>query len=110
MKRISLYAVQEEGALLFSQQDARTVKKFSGRHSVRPLTGRTALAAELPGARISAEGKDAESISIEMGGLRLSRRLTRDTCGRRRADQHARQIVAAPGVMLKTTARYYNCT
>ena len=107
VKRISLYAVREEGALFSNRTHA--LSKILPVDTAFGLDRTHGFAAELPGARISAEGKDAESISIEMGGLRIVKTFDQIPAAADVLINARGQIVAAPGVMLKTTARYYNC-
>ena len=107
VKRISLYAVREDGALFSNRTHA--LSKILPVDTAFGLDRTHGFAAELPGARISAEGKDAESISIEMGGLRIVKTFDQIPAAADVLINARGQIVVAPGVMLKTTARYYNC-
>ncbi|MCQ4735767.1 hypothetical protein, partial [Anaerotruncus colihominis] len=65
--------------------------------------------AEMRAPGSSAEGKDAESSSIEMGGLRIVKTFDQIPAAADVLINARGQIVVAPGVMLKTTARYYTC-
>ena len=107
VKRISLYAVRKDGALFSNRTHA--LSEILPVDTAFGLDQTYGFTAELPGAHVSAEGKDAEIVSIEMGGLRIVKTFDQTPAAADVLINARGQIVAAPGVRLKTTARYYNC-
>lgn len=75
VKRISLYAVREEGALFSNRTHA--LSKILPVDTAFGLDRTHGFAAELPGARISAEGRMRRAFRLRWAGFGLSRRLTR---------------------------------